>query len=1544
MNLNWTDIRSINNSQYDGFEELICQLAEYEPIPSGSKFFRKGKPDGGIECFWKFPDGTEWGWQAKFFLNSPNSGQWGEVDKSVKRFLETHPSIIRLTVAIPVDLSDAGKPNQKSAQQKWNDHVVKWQDWSAKKGRKVQFEYWGEHQLLDRLSQDKHRGRIFFWFQQEFLSEKWFNQRINESIADAWPRYTKELDVMLPIAKLFEALGRTDNFYKRLKTHVVSIQNNLPKSSRQKDLSQFMQDCLNHNYTNATEICDCISAIDEHTVDPIDWKKINKLLGIAKGLLAKCREALEEEIERINSKELKKLSKSEPTDTIRYLNSDLYRLGDDLADLEDFIASEEAKLANTPAMLLVGEAGKGKTHLFCDIAEQRNKEQLPTVLLLGEQIRGDAWQQILELLDLSHISRDEFLGALQATAQLRGRKALILIDALNESSDPTMWKKRLRSFLQVIAEYKWISVAISVRSSYEDMVIPEKLQIVRVEHEGFTGVEYEATRYFFNFYKIDQPSIPLLNPEFKTPLFLKILCEGLKNRNLHRIPKGLHGITAVFDFFTNSIFEKLKSPDKMNLSPNTNVVQNAIDRITSTMADRASYWIPVGEAEEIANLELPKNGYTNSLFYHLLSEGLLTKDRFRTEDNLLVEGIRFAYQRLSDHLITKKLLDRYLGNNPADAFKQDAPLKKILGERERWWQFQTHGLIEAMFIQVPERTGLELIAFLDESTIDWFLASAFIESILWRSPNAFSDETLGYVNRCVRNHSLHEKFLDTLLTLAVDPNHPYNADFLHRRLIKDKMAERDAWWSIFLAEQYGQKNSVDRLIDWSWERNDKTHIENESIRLCAVTLTWFLTTSHRFVRDQATKALVNLLSNRLQVLRTILQQFRSVNDAYIIERLLAVAYGCCLRSKNNEEIELIAQDIFDWFFEDQQLPTHILSRDYGRGVIEYALTLGCKIKGDIVKIRPPYQSAWPSIPSKKEIEALKVTDNSSWDSGGKGWAQNWIIHSVMDWDFARYIIGTNIGHSNWLSLKLSEPSWKSTDDNKSDFLDSLNEDQLKSWHIYDSAHQALAAKNWQITVSFSRDILESTLDEIQDEQNSRLSISSALKTSEKKEIAELQELANLAENNFISGLDSEKLKNYKAKIKRYTENVNSREAEPWFDLTLIQHWIVKRVFDLGWTQEKFGLFDRQHGQSQRESHKTERIGKKYQWIAYHEILANLTDNFQFRESYSQHKDRNKYNGPWQLSIRDIDPSCILKSKDEDSQNTSVAWWSPFSFKNWNSPENDVDWIKSISDFPAIQPLLDLINPDDGSQWLNLRSSYSGQQPTPYDKDQYQLDRRDFWFFIKGYLVQKKDVQEISKWASRQNFMGNWMPEGRDFHEVYLGEFFWAPAYGYFDDPYMGEFGWQLPRRHVTDLSKSLLPFWENYIASSGSYDCSVEKGYSVYLPTKQILSDLNLCWNGVEGNYFNSQKELIAFDPATQSNGSNMLLIRKDALVEYLEKNNYSILWTILGEKRVIGGHFNNDDWKGNTTINGVFHFTNEKIEGSLTSKFEPPVKRLKPK
>ncbi len=66
--IDFKDIRTHTGTQDKGFEELCCQLASFEEVPKDSIFRRKGAGgDGGVECYWRLPNGNEKAWQAKYF-------------------------------------------------------------------------------------------------------------------------------------------------------------------------------------------------------------------------------------------------------------------------------------------------------------------------------------------------------------------------------------------------------------------------------------------------------------------------------------------------------------------------------------------------------------------------------------------------------------------------------------------------------------------------------------------------------------------------------------------------------------------------------------------------------------------------------------------------------------------------------------------------------------------------------------------------------------------------------------------------------------------------------------------------------------------------------------------------------------------------------------------------------------------------------------------------------------------------------------------------------------------------------------------------------------------------------------------------------------------------------------------------------------------------------------------------------------------------------------------------------------------------------------
>ncbi|MBY4890729.1 hypothetical protein K5Y32_22645 [Pantoea sp. DY-15] len=93
----FTRIRIHDGSQDNGFEELVCQLAHLYPPAGYDTFIRKegAGGDAGVECYWVLKDGSEYGWQAKYFTGALTDSQWGQVNESVITALKKHPRLTR---------------------------------------------------------------------------------------------------------------------------------------------------------------------------------------------------------------------------------------------------------------------------------------------------------------------------------------------------------------------------------------------------------------------------------------------------------------------------------------------------------------------------------------------------------------------------------------------------------------------------------------------------------------------------------------------------------------------------------------------------------------------------------------------------------------------------------------------------------------------------------------------------------------------------------------------------------------------------------------------------------------------------------------------------------------------------------------------------------------------------------------------------------------------------------------------------------------------------------------------------------------------------------------------------------------------------------------------------------------------------------------------------------------------------------------------------------------------------------------------------------
>ena len=216
-------IRPHGGSQDRAFEELCFQLVPVtETLRSETGLTRHGTPDGGVEFQVKLSNGSTWAWQAKY-LFSLGTSEFGQLDRSVRDALDSYPELTRYTFCLPYNRPAGQRPDQKSAMQKWKEHCDKWAGWAAEKGMQVEFHYIGESELLSALLVPGQTGRARYWFDATILGPEWFSAAVDRSIADAHERYTPELNVELPIASVFEGLGRTEEFQTQLRVALREV-------------------------------------------------------------------------------------------------------------------------------------------------------------------------------------------------------------------------------------------------------------------------------------------------------------------------------------------------------------------------------------------------------------------------------------------------------------------------------------------------------------------------------------------------------------------------------------------------------------------------------------------------------------------------------------------------------------------------------------------------------------------------------------------------------------------------------------------------------------------------------------------------------------------------------------------------------------------------------------------------------------------------------------------------------------------------------------------------------------------------------------------------------------------------------------------------------------------------------------------------------------------------------------------------------------------------------------------------------------------------
>ena len=381
-------------------------------------------------------------------------------------------------------------------------------------------------------------------------------------------------------------------------------------------------------------------------------------------------------------------------------------------------------------------------------------------------------------------------------------------------------------------------------------------------------------------------------------------------------------------------------------------------------------------------------------------------------------------------------------------------------------------------------------------------------------------------------------------------------------------------------------------------------------------------------------------------------------------------------------------------------------------------------------------------------------------------------------------------------------------------------------------------------------------------------------------------------------------------------------------------------------------FDRGYGGT------IERIGKKYQWITFHHILARISDNHNVKR---WNGDVRPFSGLWDFFVRDFDPTVNIHS--HYSEKPQIQWYLndiSNEFISIDATVTEVDtWRKNDCQFFSnhSQKLLSCDN--QGNQWLSLynydeilfKKSELRRWVDPNNKGEQEI-----WSISQAYFVKKSDWEKLKPKLTSLNFCGRWFPEACEFNG-YIGEYPWCAMYNGEDADFWKECFLKTGKTHMEtfkypsfknssttdngiiiefdseitreieeeELVCKIMPAFAS-LSWSTENDYSKEESISFDVPCREIVEHFKLRSPNGDGYYFSPENDLVSFN-AKKAEKDRCIVLRKDYLDRFLEEHDYVLFWTCIGEKQFFGRHQEWGEWSG------LFYLDNNAIHGKMENK-----------
>lgn len=813
------------------------------------------------------------------------------------------------------------------------------------------------------------------------LTSEFLTYSLTRSIDNLGGRYTPDFNVETQNKWALECLGKSDDFLLEINRLRMRVLINYS------DLYYFLKE--NKSFNSISSLSECLSKEFLTT--------INNEISFSTNFIE-----LIETLQKLKLPEtywIEELTHEQRSRLRYYIDP----VENSLSVFIDFLDNAKLNVINSPYLLVTGKAGIGKSHMLADYSKKFAERGHSTFLVLGSYFYNseDPANQMMKSLRIPNSSFKSILDQLDRKGTETGNRSIIFIDALNEGSGLTFWKNKLTGFIKEIQEYPNIGIVLSVRSDYEDRILPDDfkhLNFSELEHIGLEGTINDSIKAFCKYYKLKYPTIPSFNEEFNNPLFLKMVCELLVDSNVNQFNSNF-SIETVMRHYLTRIEKVLSTKERMNFDPNRRILNELVLAISELKFGTEWRLLEYNKVYDKLTsvgkkLAIEKPG---SLLQELITEGLLNIVQVG-DDEIFLD---FQYEKFSDFFVADYIYQNYIVSKNIDNLEDIAELTSYFKNEDA---LRNHyGILIMLSTIIANQKNKEIFSYLPTLGTRYLIFELIFESLPYRNSNAISSKFIDFIETEISKiEILMRYFVTSQFQLSTSNTSPINSRWLHSFLSEKTQQEIDQIWTMNISKYY--RSFISQFTKWYREFNVFT--SKEETELVLLQLGWILSSTNRYFRDQATLAIVGILKTNSDLIPFFVNSFVNVNDRYVVERAMGAIYGATINLTDNTKINEISKAIYDSFFDVEKVVPNVLARDYGRQIINYAIyhdSLSEDI--DLMKVFPKYDEKWKySEVSDEDVLTLKNKYNSysGFRSIVSSMMTNYGRASGMYGDFGRY--------------------------------------------------------------------------------------------------------------------------------------------------------------------------------------------------------------------------------------------------------------------------------------------------------------------------------------------------------------------------------------------------------------------------------------------------------------------------------------------------------------------------------------------------------------